>query len=73
MWLLLYKNILNLKTDNVCNWRWITLAIFEDTMVVSSQCRLKISIRYYTTANLPKDCESRHLYIDLTFANILHM
>ena len=25
---------------------------------------------YYTTANLPKDCKSRHLYVDLTFANI---
>ena len=26
---------------------------------------------YYTTVNLPKDCETRDLYIDFTFVNIL--
>ena len=34
------------------------------------KARIKIN-NYYTTSNLPNDCKSRHLYIDLTFTNIL--
>ena len=66
------KGMITLRHDSSCDklFDYCQQAGYDVQKEQRYENNIKIN-NYYTTANLPKDCKSRHLYIDLTFANIL--